>query len=87
MESAFEGAISFDQPIGSWNVSRVRTLKNMFGYGFASTYSRFYSIFNQDISKWDVSRVVVRMNTIGIFKRIFCTYLQLLVFAGYGWFV
>ena len=44
----FSGAVLFNQPIGSWDVSSVETLTTMF-YGASS--------FNQDISGWDVSNV------------------------------
>lgn len=44
----FNGATSFNQPIGNWNVSKVTDMDNMF-YRAES--------FNQDISKWNVSNV------------------------------
>ena len=45
--------MQFNQPIGSWDVSNVTTMENMFGAecGWAEKE------FNQDISNWDVSNV------------------------------
>lgn len=48
MSSMFEGAESFNQPIGDWDVSNVRDMAWMFQYAES---------FNQDISKWDISSV------------------------------
>jgi surface protein len=47
MDAMFNNAIVFNQPIGSWNVSRVYTMFRMFGN----------SRFNQPIENWDVSNV------------------------------
>jgi surface protein len=44
----FWKASAFNQPIGNWNVSQVRTMEGMFDSARA---------FNQDISKWNVSQV------------------------------
>jgi surface protein len=41
------GWLSFNQPIGNWDVSNVRIMKSVFAY----------CAFNQDISLWDVSNV------------------------------
>lgn len=48
MYGMFEGAESFNQPIGDWDVSNVRDMAWMFQYAES---------FNQDISKWDISSV------------------------------
>ena len=44
----FNGATSFNQPIGDWNVSNVTDMKLMF---------READSFNQPIGDWDVSNV------------------------------
>jgi surface protein len=49
LSNMFSGAYAFNQPIGSWNVSKVTIMKNMFG-GATS--------FNQPIGSWDVSNVL-----------------------------
>jgi len=48
MQSVFNGASLFNQPLGNWNVSNVTDM----GYMFQSTQ------FNQPINSWDVSKVV-----------------------------
>jgi surface protein len=48
MESMFAEAVSFNQPIGDWNVGNVIDMSNMFAFAYE---------FNQDLSKWDVSNV------------------------------
>jgi surface protein len=54
--------MQFNQPIGSWDVSNVTTMENMFGAecGWAEKE------FNQDISNWDVSNVT---NMKGLFSN------------------
>ena len=48
MRGMFQGARSFNQPIGSWNISQVKDLAHMFhGADF----------FNQTLDDWDTSNV------------------------------
>ena len=44
----FDWAINFNQPIGSWNTSKVKEMRWVFGNA---------KTFNQDLSGWDVSKV------------------------------
>ena len=48
MRSMFNGATSFNQPLGNWNVSSVTDMKFMFVVATS---------FNQPIGNWDVSSV------------------------------
>ena len=48
MESMFEGAEAFNQPIGNWDVGKVTNMGTMFDGA---------SSFNQPIGNWDVSNV------------------------------
>jgi surface protein len=50
MDSMIGGTASFNQPIGTWNVSNVTSMSNM----FAGT-----ALFNQTIGSWDVSGVTL----------------------------
>ena len=54
MNSMFEGAIAFNQDIGTWNVSNVTNMNSVFN-GATS--------FNQDIGNWDVGNVTRMINT------------------------
>jgi surface protein len=54
MFQVFRDAIAFNQPIGSWNTTRVINMQNMF----------LRAIFNQNIASWDVSNVT---NMAGMF--------------------
>ena len=48
MESLFDDASSFDEPIGNWDVSNVKDMSRMFNYARS---------FNQSLNNWDVSNV------------------------------
>lgn len=48
LSSIFEESISFNQPIGNWDVSNVTNMSSIF---------RSATSFNQPISNWDVSNV------------------------------
>ena len=78
MNSMFSGATSFNQNIGSWNVSGVQDMGTMFsgatsfnqniGSWDVSSLTDMYGMFldatsfNQDISSWDVSSVTSMEN-------------------------
>ena len=73
MSGMFQGAESFNQPIGNWNVSNVTDMPWMFwgaekfnqpiGNWDVSSVTDMYQMFaytkrfNQDISRWDTSNV------------------------------
>jgi surface protein len=48
MTQMFYGCTGFNQPIGSWDLSNVTTIQDMF---------RYANVFDQDIGAWDVSNV------------------------------
>ena len=51
--SMFNGAEKFNQPIGTWNMSRARTIEYMFAWA---------TDFNQHLSSWDTSNVTNMSN-------------------------
>lgn len=50
MESMFSGALSFNQPIGTWNLSSVKDMGNIF-YNWLARDSSLYS-FSHDLCGW-----------------------------------
>jgi transcriptional regulator of nitric oxide reductase len=46
MGAMFQGAENYNHPIGNWDVSNVKNMRNMF-------YRAAY--FNQDLTKWCVT--------------------------------
>jgi surface protein len=59
----FLNAIKFDQPIGSWNTSKVANMGAMFCINSGSPGPM---IFNQNIGNWDTSNVI---NMEGMFNH------------------
>jgi hypothetical protein len=48
MESMFEDAQYFNQPVGNWNVSNVSFMRDTFYHA---------NRFNQRLSNWNISKV------------------------------
>ena len=48
MNSLFDAAFAFNQPVGNWDTSKVVSMNGMFNYAIA---------FNQPVENWDTSQV------------------------------
>ena len=66
MNSMFLGATKFNQPLSSWDVSKVADTKYMFKDAIS---------FNQDLSAWDVTKatqIVQMFDGATSFSQILC---------------
>ena len=52
MNSMFQGATNFNQPLSNWNTSKVTSMNNMF---------QSATNFNQNLSNWDTSKVTTML--------------------------
>ena len=59
MKRAFYSNSGFNQPIGSWDVSNVTNMQQMF---------RSAVLFNQPLSNWDVGKVTNMSGNVRVFQ-------------------
>lgn len=52
-----DGRVRFNQPIGSWDVSRITSMRLMFGCTASANVGAIGADFNQPINAWDVRSV------------------------------
>jgi hypothetical protein len=66
MNGMFATAVHFNQPLGTWDVSKVITMQGMFDYS---------ALFNQPLSDWDMSNVTNVDRMFYANRGVFCQYL------------